>query len=81
MQCPRHPGSSAEFRCEKYDVMMCEKCMECRSPKTHCKHRRQCIIWRLVEEKFGAGDSERLDVEKLAHLPQFKKLSTDISMA
>jgi hypothetical protein len=54
MQCPNHPDLPARYRCEKYDVEMCERCMKCRTPKIHCKHREQCIIWKLVEEEFEA---------------------------
>ena len=56
MQCTKHPELPARFRCEKLDVNMCERCMECRSPELHCKHRTQCIIWELTEEDL---DGER----------------------
>jgi len=57
MKCPNHPDLEARYRCEKYDVMMCERCMKCRSPKIHCKHRVQCMIWELAgEEQPEAGD-------------------------
>ncbi len=54
MQCPKHPELPARFRCEKFDVPMCEKCMKCRSPKTHCKHRQQCMIWELLGDRSEA---------------------------
>lgn len=57
MQCPIHPDLEARFRCEKYAVMMCERCMKCRSPKTHCKHRQQCMIWELTGGESTADES------------------------
>lgn len=58
MRCPKHPELETRFRCEKFDVYMCEKCMECRSPDLHCKHRQACIIWELTREDL---DSDRKD--------------------
>jgi len=55
MQCPNHPDLPARYRCEKYDVSMCERCIKCRSPKVHCKHRQQCIIWELLKEELKSS--------------------------
>ena len=60
-QCPTHGGHPAKYRCEKFEVEMCELCMKCRSPKLHCKHREHCVIWRLVEEDLA---KEETPVEK-----------------
>jgi hypothetical protein len=59
MECPRHPGCEARYRCEKYEVMMCERCMTCRSPKVHCKYRQQCLIWELLKEEIEKEEAEK----------------------
>ncbi len=56
-RCPNHPELPAKFWCEKFDVYMCEKCLECRAPDLHCKHRQQCLIWELTKEDLD-GDSQ-----------------------
>lgn len=58
MQCPKHPDLTARFRCEKYDLWMCERCMECRSPEIYCKHRQQCMIWELLRESYEEDSAE-----------------------
>jgi hypothetical protein len=57
MQCPIHPDLPAMYKCEKYMVSMCKRCMRCRSPKVHCGARQHCLIWRLTEEKFEADEA------------------------
>ena len=63
MQCPNHPDLPARYKCEKYDVSMCEKCIKCRTPKIHCKHRQGCIIWELVkyDEDYSDEDYDHED--------------------
>ncbi len=58
MQCPKHPDLPARFRCEKYALEMCERCMECRSPDIYCKHRPQCMIWELLREDYDENPTE-----------------------
>jgi len=48
------------FRCEKFDVNMCERCMECRSPELHCKHRQQCLIWEFTQEDLDGDKDENV---------------------
>lgn len=58
MRCPKHPELETRFRCEKFDVYMCEKCMECRSPDLHCKHRQACLIWEFTRQDLDSEGKE-----------------------
>ncbi len=64
MQCPKHPDLPARFKCEKFEVRMCERCMECRSPELYCKFRQHCVIWELLEEERKSGSPEEESDER-----------------
>ncbi len=48
--CTNHPDTKGVYRCEKYGVDLCEKCIKCRDPELYCKHRTACAIHFLEKE-------------------------------
>ena len=43
--CNIHPDRPAEAYCQKFDRYLCARCIACREPKNHCKHRSMCMVW------------------------------------
>ncbi len=50
-KCINHPERETSFLCSKYNIYMCEACIECRDPELYCKFRTACPIWFMSREK------------------------------
>lgn len=50
-RCLNHPHRKTSYECMKYNIGMCEECLECRDPKIYCKFRSACPIHFLTNRK------------------------------
>ena len=56
--CINHPDRETGYTCMKYNMHLCEKCLECRDPKIYCKFRTSCAIHFMTKRK-GNLDGEK----------------------
>ena len=49
--CVNHPDRETSYHCMKYDIYMCEECLECRDPDIYCKFRSSCPIYFITKRK------------------------------
>jgi hypothetical protein len=62
--CVNHSHRETSYRCSKYDIYLCEECLQCRDPDIYCKFRSACPI------SFISKDNGRLngpDAKKCMH--------------
>ncbi len=57
-KCVNHPDRETSFVCSKYNVYMCEECLQCCDPEIYCKFRTSCPIW-FMEKRQKTWDEER----------------------
>ena len=50
-KCINHQNKNADLKCLKYEVFMCDDCIQCRDPEIYCKFRASCVIWFMVTER------------------------------
>jgi hypothetical protein len=43
----------------KYNVYLCDDCLECRDPNIYCKYRSSCPIWFMQKRAKGWDDEEK----------------------
>ncbi|MCK4984122.1 MAG: hypothetical protein KAS40_01315 [Desulfobacterales bacterium] len=46
-RCVNHPHRKTAYECMKYQIGMCEDCLDCRDPDIYCKFRESCTIWQI----------------------------------
>jgi hypothetical protein len=51
--CVNHPDRETSYQCMKYEIYMCEECLECRDPDIYCKFRSSCPIYFITKHKGG----------------------------
>ncbi len=51
-KCINHPEVETSYVCLKYNIGLCEKCLECRDPDLYCKFRSSCAIHFLSKKGF-----------------------------
>jgi hypothetical protein len=58
-KCSCHPENETSFMCMKYNVYLCDDCLECRDPNIYCKYRSSCPIWFMQKRAKGWDDEEK----------------------
>ena len=51
--CVNHPDRETSYKCMKYEIYMCEECLECRDPDIYCKFRSSCPNYFITKRKGG----------------------------
>lgn len=64
--CLCHPEKETHFMCMKYNVYLCDECLECRDPKIYCKYRSSCPIWFMQKRKGGWEEEKATGNEESA---------------
>ena len=54
--CVNHPEKETSYKCMKYEIFFCEKCLKCNDPDLYCKFRPSCAIHFLSEKSFDSED-------------------------
>ena len=51
-KCINHPDTDTGYLCMKYNIYLCDQCMECRDPDLFCKFRSSCSIHFISAKGF-----------------------------
>ena len=57
-RCINHPDRETNYICMKYNIYLCEECLECRDPDIYCKFRPSCPIHFITTKGFDEHETE-----------------------